>query len=268
VEGRNINVEFRSAEGKYERLPSLAAELVGLNVDVLVTAGQPAPDAARKATRTIPIVFAVVGDPVAEGIVPSLDRPGGNITGLSSIGTHLVGKQLQLLKEAVPGLSKVALLLDPAHRGHLSAVEQAERDGRALGLRLIVVSIDRPPAIQGVVRRLAADGVQGAVVMRGGLFVSLRDRLADLTLRAGLPTIWGHPEEAEAGGLLAYGADVTTLYRRAASYVDRILKGARPGDLPVEQPTQFKLVVNLRTAKALGLTVPQSVLLRADEVIR
>lgn len=268
VESRNITIEFRSAEGKYERLPELAAELVREKVDVIVTTGQPAPDAARNATRTIPIVFAVIGDPVAEGVVASLDRPGGNITGLSSIASDVIGKQLELLKEVVPRLSRVAVLRDPAHRGHVKNVQQAEEASRALGLRLVVVDVDGAANLDGALRRMAAEGVDGALILRGGLFVHLRERLSNLAVKAALPTMWGHPEEAEAGGFMAYGTDVPALYRRAATYVDKILKGARTADLPVEQPTKFELIVNLKTAKALGLTIPASVLLRADRVIQ
>jgi putative tryptophan/tyrosine transport system substrate-binding protein len=266
VEGQNIRIVYRSAEGQYERLPRLAAELVRENVDVIVTTGQPAPEAARKATRTIPIVFAVVGDPVADGLVARLDRPGGNLTGLSSIAPDVVGKQLEILKEVVPRLSRVGIVRDPAHQGHLRIVQQA-KGARALGLRVVVVDVDGASALDKAFRRMAAEGVQGALVLRGALFVHLRERLAELAIKAALPTMFGHPEEAEAGGLMAYGTDLPALYRRAAAYVDKILKGGKPSDLPVEQPTKFKLIINLKTAKALGVTMPPSLLLRADQVI-
>lgn len=264
VEGQTITVEYRSAEGRYDRLPSLAAELVHDQVDVIVTTGPPAPAAAVNATRTIPIVVAVGVD----RHVASLARPGGNVTGLSSRAQELVGKQLALLKEAVPRLSRVAVLRDPAHPGHVRDVQEAQKAARTLGLDLVVIDVQDRAALGGAFHRMAAEGVEGALVLRGGRFVRLREPLVDLTVRAAVPTMFGHPEEAEAGGLLSYGMDVVENYRRAATYVDKILKGARPVDLPVEQPTKFELVINLKTAKALGLTIPPSLLLRADQVIQ
>ncbi len=268
VEGRNITIEHRSAEGKKDRLPELAAELVRQKVDVIMTAGQPAPDAARKATRTIPIVFGVVGDPVGEGLVASLNRPGGNLTGLSSMIPDLAGKQLEIFKEVVPRLSSVAVLQNPAHRAHPIGVRSAEVAARALGLQIVVIDVGSAAALDGVFRRMVAERVGGVLVMRGSLFIRHRARIAELAVKAGLPTMFGHGFEAEAGGLVAYGADVLALFRRAATYVDKILKGAKPADLPIERPTKFELVINLKTAKKLGLTIPPEILIRADKVIK
>ncbi len=268
VEGQTITIEYRSAEGKYDRLPALAAELVRKQVDVIVTAGPPAPDAALKATRTIPIVAAVGADSlVGSGGIASYARPGGNVTGLTSSARDLTGKQLALLREVVPRLSRVAVLRDPAHPGHAPAVQQAREAARTLGLQLVVIDVQSPAALDGAFRRMAAEGVEGALVLRGGLFVRLRESLTGRAVQAAVPAMFGHPEDTEAGGLISYGTDAVDLYRQAAAYVDRILKGAKPADLPVEQPTKFELVINLKTAKALGLTIPPSLLLRADHVI-
>lgn len=267
VDGQNITVLYRSAEGRNERLAALAAELVAENVDVIVTTGQPAPDVARQATRSIPIVFAVVGDPVEEGLVASFDRPGGNITGLASHGFDVVGKQLELLRDVVPRLSRVGVVRDPAHRGHLRGVREAEAAASLLGLRLVAVDLGSAAGVEAAFLRMTAERIEGAVVLRGGLFVHLRARIVDAALKAKLPAVFGHPEEAEAGGLMAYGTNVPALYRRAATYAVKILRGADPAVLPVEQPTKYDLVVNLRTARALGLSIPPSLLLRADRVI-
>jgi putative ABC transport system substrate-binding protein len=268
VEGQTITIEYRSAEGKYDRLPALAAELVRKQVDVIVTAGPPAPDAALKATRTIPIVVAVGADSLvgSDGIA-SYARPGGNVTGLTSSARDLTGKQLALLREVVPRLSRVAVLRDPAHPGHAPAVQQAREAARTLGLQLVVIDVQSPAALDGAFRHMAAETVEGALVLRGGLFVRLRESLTGRAVQAAMPTMFGFPEDAEAGGLISYGTDGVDLYRRAATYVHRILRGAKPADLPVEQPTKFELVINLKTAKALGLTIPPSLLLRADQVI-
>jgi putative ABC transport system substrate-binding protein len=267
VEGQNITVDYRSAEGGPDRLAALAADLVRQEVDVIVTGGQPAPDAARKATQSIPIVVAVMGDAVNDGLVASLDRPGGNLTGLTSIAPELVGKQLELLKEVVPGLSRVAVLHDPNHSGHPVNVRHAEMAARALRLRLTIIDAGSAAALDDAFHRMTAERVSGALVLRGGLFMAHRVYIANLAARAKLAVMYGHREETEAGGLMSYGTDVPELYRRAAMYVDKILKGAKPADLPVEQPTKFEFVFNLKTARALDLTIPPSLLLRADQVI-
>lgn len=267
VDGTSIRLEYRSAEGRNDRLAALAADLVRSGVDLIVTSGQPAPDAALSATRTIPIVFAVSGDPVKERLVASLDRPGGNVTGLSSIGPDVLGKQLELFKEIVPKLSRVAVLHDPAHAGHPAMFQGGEPAARALGLKLVRVDAGDRASLERAFRRIAEERFEGALVLRGGAFLHFREHIARLAAENAIPTIAGHAEEAEAGLLFAYGTDVPDLYRRAATYVARILAGASPAELPVEQPTQFELVVNLKTAKALGLVVPQPVLLRASRVI-
>jgi len=263
-EGRNVTIAFRSSEGHNERLPAIAAGLVRENVDVIVTTGSPAPQAARAATGTIPIVV-VVG---VDRHVASLRRPGGNITGLSSIAAHLVPKQLEILKETISDLTRVALLWNTTHRGHPRNVKQAKQAAPSLRLDLVSVGVSKVSDFPDAFRRMAAEGVGAVVISRGGLFVRNRTSLAALAGAAGLPTMFGHPVEArEDGALLAYGTMLNALFRRAATYVDKILKGADPGELPVERPTHFALVVNLKTAKALGITVPASILLRATEVI-
>ena len=268
VEGQNIAIEYRFAEGRPERLPALAAELVRLKVDVIVTGGPPAPEAAKQATGTIPIVFAVAGDPVAEGLVASLARPGGNITGLASIAPEVVGKQLELLKEVAPKVSRVAVLQNPSNQAHPLRLRQAEGAARALGVQLHIVQARTPPEIDAAFAAMRSQRAGGVLVLRDPLFLAQRTQIAALAAKSRLPAVYGLREEAEAGGLMAYGANVPLMYRRAATYVDKILKGAKPADLPVEQPTKFELVINLKTAKALGLTIPPSLLQRADEVIQ
>ena len=268
VEGRNITITYRSSDRRNDRLPELAEELVRQKVDVIVACCQPAVDAARKATRTIPIVVAVTGDFVGQGLVKSLRRPGGNVTGLSAMGPDLAGKQLELFKEVVPRLSRVAVLWNPAHRDHPLGVQQAEEAARALGLRLVAIDVRSATELPGAFRRMAAEGVDGAVVQRGGMLRLNEPRIAELAGQAALPTMFGHRDGAEAGGLMAYGTDTLVLFRRAATYVDKILKGAKPADLPVERPTTFYLIINLKTAKALGITIPPIVLYQATKVIK
>jgi putative ABC transport system substrate-binding protein len=267
IEGRNLVVERRFMEGKVERLPELAAELVRLNVSVIVAGGQPPPVAAKHATATIPIVMTNFSDPVGLGLVTSLSRPGGNITGLAFLTVELVGKQLQLLKEAVPRVSRVGLLTNPSNPGAALQRRGAETTARSLGLQIQVLEVQRPDELAGAFAAMTSDHA-GAVLLPGdSLFFHHGTQIADLALKSRLPALFTPREFAEAGGLLAYGADLGDVYRRAAVYVDKILKGARPGDLPIEQPTKFELVINLKTAKALGLTIPQSLLQRADQVI-
>jgi putative tryptophan/tyrosine transport system substrate-binding protein len=233
-----------------------------------VTTAQPAPEAAKQATSTIPIVFAVTGDTVAEGLVASLARPGGNITGLASIASEVVGKQLELLKEIVPKVSRVAVLQNPGHSGHPFMLRQAEGAARALGVQLHILQARTPPEIEAAFAAMRSQRAGGVLVLRDSLFLAQRTQIAGLAAKSRLPEVSGGREEAEAGGLMAYGASILHMYRRAATYVDKILKGAQPADLPVEQPSKFELVINLKTAKALGLTIPQSPLQRADEVIQ
>jgi putative ABC transport system substrate-binding protein len=272
VEGRNVVIEYRDAEGKIERFPALAAELAALRVDVFVTAGgTPAALAAKQATRTLPIVFAGVGDAVASGLVTSLARPGGNITGSSVLAPELVGKWLELLKQAVPGVTRVAVLWQPGflpERTGKDMLKEAEVAGRALGVRVQFVEARGPEDFDRAFSDMTRERAGALTVLGSNMLFGERRRLVDLAAKHRLPAVYGLREFVDAGGLLSYGPNAADLFRRAATYVDKILKGAKPADLPVEQPTKFELVINLKTAKALGLTIPQSVLGRADEVIQ
>jgi ABC-type uncharacterized transport system substrate-binding protein len=272
VEGRNLLIEYRDAAGKTERFPALAAELVALKVDVIVAGGGTlAALAAKQATTTLPIVFAAVGNPVAEGLVTSLARPGGNVTGLSLVQQELVGKSLELLKQAVPEVSRVALLLKPdampdrAKKDRLNAADVA---ARALGVRLQVVEARGPEDFDRAFSDMTRARAGALAVLATPVFDSERRHLVDLAAKNRLPTVYSYRLYVEAGGLMSYGPDLADSFRRAATYVDKILKGAKPADLPIEQPTKFELVINLKTAKTLGLTIPQSLLLRADEIIQ
>ncbi len=270
VEGRNVVIEYRDAEGKDERLAALAAELVALNVDVIVAAaGTLAALAAREATRILPIVFIAVGAPVTSGLVTGLARPGGNATGLSAVSPDLASKWLELLKQAVPGVSRVAFLRQPGALGDADkdVLKQAEVAARALGVRFQLVEARGTADFDGVFSELTNARAGGLVVLSTPMFSSERTRLVDLAARHRLPTMFPFRSYVDAGGLMSYGPNVADLFRRAATFVDKILKGAKPVDLPVEQPTKFELVINLKTAKALGLTIPPSLLQRADQVI-
>jgi ABC-type uncharacterized transport system substrate-binding protein len=262
VEGKNIAFEYRYAEGKLDRLPELAAELVGLKVDVIVTASASAVQVAKKATSTIPIVFYALADPVATGLVESLARPGQNITGLSIQGPELDGKRLELLKEAVPKTGRVAVLFGPAYPR-----KETEIAAQALGIQIISLPVrglgDFEPAFE-TARKGNADAL---LTSPHPLINTVRERIVEFAAKNRLPAMYGGPEFVDAGGLMSYAPSYTDLIRRAATYVDKILKGAKPADLPVEQPTKFELVINLKTAKALGLSIPQTLLLRADQVI-
>jgi len=272
VEGRNVVIEYRDAEGKPERLPALAAELVALKVDVIVTGGGTPPAlAAKQATKTIPIVFSSVPDPVTDKLVTSLARPGGNVTGSSNLNPELVGKCLEQLKQVVPGVSRVAVLWQPGamdERTEQDILKAADVAARALGVRLQVVeargSADVDRALSDITRARAA----ALTVLPSAMLFTERRRLVALAAKNRLPAVYAQREFVDAGGLMSYGPNLADLFRRAAVYVDKILKGAKPADLPVEQPTKFELVINLKTAKALGLTIPPSVLGRADEVIQ
>jgi putative tryptophan/tyrosine transport system substrate-binding protein len=267
VEGRNIAIEYRWAEGKYERLLELAAELVRLKVDVILAVTTPAAQAAKAATRTIPIVFTLVADPVASGLVASLARPGGNITGLPSISSEIIGKQLELLKETVPGVSRVVVLQNPDASSHAFMVREAAGAARALGVQLRVLGARGPNALDAAFTAITAERADALLVLADPFFRTHRARIADFAAKSRLPSLSGEREQTEVGGLMSYGPSRLDLFQRAATYVDKILKGAKPAELPVEQPTKFELVINLKTAKVLGLTIPQSVLLRADQVI-
>jgi putative ABC transport system substrate-binding protein len=271
VEGRNVVIEYRSSEGKLERLPALAAELVALNVDVIVTGSTPGTVAAKQATKTIPIVFAAVGYPVASGLVTSLAQPGGNVTGLSPFAAPLFGKRLELLKQAVPGVTRMAFLWHPGYSG-----ERTEKDflkteevaGRALGVRLQSVEARSPADFDRAFSDMTVARAGALIVVPNSIFDAERTRLVDLAAKNRLPAVYPWRAYVDAGGLMAYGPNLPDMFRRAATYVDKILKGAKPADLPVEQPTKFELIINLKTAKALGLTIPPSVLGRADEIIQ
>ena len=267
VEGQNLLIEGRYYEERTELLPALAAELVRVKVDIIVAAATPAPEAAQRATATIPIVFMNHADPVGSGLVASLARPGKNVTGPSLFSPELVGKQLQLLKEAVPGTSRVAVLSNPTIPLHALLLREAEVAARSLKVQLQVLEARAPGDFASAFSAMTKDRVGGLIVLGGAMFFAQRTRIVELAAQSRLPAMYGVRENAEAGGLMAYGPNLRESFRRASTYVDKILKGAKPADLPVEQPTKFELVINLRTAKALGLTIPQSLLLRADEVI-
>jgi len=271
VEGRNVVIEYRSAEGKFERFPALAAELVALKVDVIVAPAALHVLAAKQATKTIPIVFIGVSDPVTSGLVTSLARPGGNVTGLSALAPELVGKCLELLTQAVPGVSRVAVLWQPGAMGERTEkdlLKRADVAARALGVRLQVVEARGPADIDRAFSDMTRARAGALTVLTSFMFTTERRRLADLAAKNRLPAVYTWREFVDAGGLMSYGPNLADMFRRAATYVDKILRGAKPADLPVEQPTKFELVINMKTAKALGLTIPQSLLGRADEVIQ
>ena len=268
VEGQNIVIEPRWAEGKYDRYPALAADLVRLKVDVIVPVGGAATQAVQQATRTIPIVMSVVIDPVGSGLVASLARPGGNVTGLTIMASDLVGKQLELLKEVVPKVSRVALLWNPANPGSAPQLRQAEAAARALGVRLQPLEARGPQEIDSAFAAMTRERAGALVILADSIFTNQLRQIAEIAAKKRLPAIHVGTEYAEAGGLMGYSANNLDLERRAATFVDKILKGAKPADLPIEQPSKFELIINVKTAKALGLTIPQSLLLRADEVIR
>ncbi len=267
VEDRNIAIEYRWAEGKYERLPELAAELVRLKVDVILAVTTPAAQAAKAATRTIPIVFTLVADPVASGLVASLARPSGNITGLPSIASEIIGKQLELLKETVARVSRVAVLQNPDASSHPFMVREAAGAARALGVQLRVLEARSPNDLDAAFTAITGERADALLVLADPFFRTHRARIADFAAKSRLPSVSGEREQTEVGGLMSYGPSRLDMFRRAATYVDKILKGAKPADLPIEQPTKFEFVINLKTAKALGLTIPPSILLRADQVI-
>ena len=269
VEGQNISVEYRWADWKPDRVPALAEELVRLKVDVIVSAGGGSPTvrAVGKMVKTIPIVFLTGGDPVGTGLVASLGRPGGNLTGVSLLTSELNAKRLELLKQAVPGVSRVAVLVNPT-RPTAGVVVGLEGAARALNVKLQVLEARDPQAIDGAFAAMKRERAGALLVANDPMFFAQRERIVGLAAKSRLPGIFEWREFAEAGGLLSYDTSLGDLYRQLATYVDKILKGARPADLPVEQPTKFELVINAKTAKALGLTIPQSLVLRADHVIQ
>jgi putative ABC transport system substrate-binding protein len=268
VDGKNIVVEWRYAEGKLDRLPVLAAELVHLKVEVIVTPGATVTRAAKGATATIPIVMAQDPDPVGSGFVASLARPGGNITGLSSLRADLSGKRLELLKEILPNLSRAAVLGSSINPANVQFLKETEVAAQTFGVQLQYLDILDPKDIETAFRAASKGRADAILVLGGRVFYSYRTQIADLAVKSRLPAIYDVPEFVAAGGLMSYGANAADLFRRAATYVDKILKGAKPADLPVEQPTKFELIINLKTAKQIGLTIPPNVLARADRVIK
>jgi putative tryptophan/tyrosine transport system substrate-binding protein len=267
-EGHNLILEPRWSEGQDERFPALAADLVARQVEVIVTWTTPAAKAAQQATRTIPIVMAASGDPIGTGLIASLARPGGNITGLSALNPELEGHRLELLKEVVPSLTRVALLWNPAHPLHQLMVGDTQRAAQALGVQLQLVSVPGDTDFEAAFATMTREGAEGFIVAPHSVFVFHRARIAALAAQHRLPAIYIHKEHVQAGGLMAYGPHYHDLFRRAATYVDKILKGAKPAELPVEQAMRFELVLNRTTAEALGLTLPSSLLFRADEVLQ
>jgi putative ABC transport system substrate-binding protein len=268
VEGRNITIEYRFAKGHMERLPAIAAELVALDVDVIVAVSQPAAQAAQQATRSIPIVMFGVGDPVSTGLVATLTRPGGNITGLSELAPELSAKRLALLREVIPHVSRVAVLSNPSNPSNAYQIDHTETAAKALGVRLQVLEVQRSEDLDKAFQS-AARGRAGGLVTLGDLFIfTQRLRIVALAAQSKLPGMYGWPVFPQAGGLMSYSPDFRDMTRHATIFVDKILRGARPADLPIQQRTKFELVINLTTAKALGLTIPPSLLARADQLIQ
>ncbi len=268
VEGKNIVIEWRSSEGKADRLPGLATELVRLKVDVIVTSGPPATRAAKEATSTIPIVMALDNDPVGSGVVASLARPGGNITGLSTLAPELSGKQLELLKEIVPKLSRVAVFGTSTNPGNAQMLREVELAAGAFGVKLQFLDILGPKDIETAFRAASKGRANALLVLPSPVAAAHRTQIAELAVKSRLPAIYYRSEFVEDGGLMSYGTSFTDMDRRAATFVDKILKGRTPADLPVEQPMKFEFIVNLKAAKQIGLTIPPNVLVRANKVIR
>ena len=268
VEGRDVMIEWRTAGGDYARVPKLVADLVQSKVDVIVVQSTLGAQAAKRATSTIPIVLATVGDPVGAGLVTNLAHPGGNVTGLSMMFVDLSAKRLQLLKEAIPRLTRVAVLWNPDHPTHSKLPEEIKAAAASLSLELSFVPARTPEEIVSSFSVVSRAHAQALYVLDDAFFVNRRATLVNLASKARLPTIAGLRLFVDEGALMSFGPSLGDLFRRSAGYVDKILKGAKPGDLPIEQPTKFEFVVNLKTAKALGITIPQSILIRADEVIR
>jgi|SoiMethySBSTD1v2_1073268.scaffolds.fasta_scaffold00403_48 putative ABC transport system substrate-binding protein len=268
VEGENLVIEYRFAEGKHDRLPALAAELIALKVDVIAAGPTPPALAAKRATTEIPIVMTAVGDPVRNGLVASLARPGGNVTGVSfDVGLEVFTKGLELLKESIPMLRRVAVLSNSSNPSQAVSVRDVTAAARSLGLQIKVVDAPTVSALDGVFAAMAKDRSEALLVLTDPLFLIHRERIGSLALRHRLPSMHAVKESVEAGGFMSYGPSLVGAYRRVAVYVDKILKGARPADLPVEQPTTFEMAINLKTAKALGVTIPRSLLGRADRII-
>jgi len=269
VDGKNIAIEYRGAEGKLERVPSLVTELVRLEVDVLVVPIRPAILAAKQATKTIPIVMVTGGDPVATGLIDSLARPGGNVTGVSTLNRELIGKRLELLTEVIPNLSRVGVLQNQDEPAALDTLKEHETEARALKIQVQSLQVSgQNPDVEGAFRVAVKKGVNALITVTSAPLFLQRKRIADLSIKNRLPSMYQGRDWIEAGGLMSYSTSDLEAFRRAAYYVDKILKGTKPADLPVEQATKFELVINLKTAKALGLTIPPLVFMRADKVIK
>ena len=268
VEGRNILIEYRWAEGKYERFPALIGELMALKVDVIVTAGTPATLAVKRATATIPLIMVAVGDPVGTGLVASLALPGGNTTGLTSIAPDLEGKRLEMLNAIVPKLSRVAILWNPDNAFHVKAEKEARAAAQTLSVRVHSVGVRTTEDLDRAFDTILRERPGAFIMLADRIFLHNRALIVDFAAHNRLPAVYAYRELVEAGGLMSFGPNYADMHRRAATYVDKILKGAKPGDLPVELPTKFEFVINLKSAKALGLRIPQPVLLQADEVIQ
>ncbi len=269
VEGQNITIDYRYWEGKVERLPDLAAEFVRLNCDVIVTQGTEAAEAAKNATKKIPVVMAFVGDDaVRRGIVTSLARPGGNITGLTNIGAELTGKRLELLKETIPKLSRVGFLWSPSNPAADDELKETEAVARFLRVGLQSLEVKEPDDFEGAIQAATKKSTQALLLGGGGFLGAYQKRIIDLATKSRLPAMYTNTRFVEAGGLMAYGEDRSEMFRRAAEIVDKILKGTKPADIPVERPKKFDLVINLKAAKQIGLTVPPEVLARASRIIR
>ncbi len=268
VEGRNVLIEYRWAEGKYDRFPALIGELLALKVAVIVTAGTPATLAVKKATTSVPLVMTAVGDPVGTGIVPSLSHPGGNITGLTAISTEMDAKRLELLREVVPSVSYIALLWNAASPLQVLAEKQVQAAAQVLRMRVLSLGVKTEEEIKSALAVMARERPDALLVLADRLLLHHRALIMDFATRHRLPGVHAYRELVEAGGLMSFGPSYADMHKRAAYFVDRILKGAKPGDLPVERPRTFELVINLKVAKALGLTIPQSVLLRGTEIIQ
>jgi putative ABC transport system substrate-binding protein len=267
IEGQHFTIEARFAGGKPERLAGLAADLVRKRVDVILTGSNAGALAAKRATGTIPIVMVTTGDPVGGGIVASLGRPGGNVTGVTALGQVLNVKRLELIKEAVPGVTRVAALINPASPYTAPFLKEREGAARSLGLEVRVLEAPDPGSFEKAFAAMAIERAGALMVQTDAMFITHRRRIVELVARSRVPAVYGEREFVDAGGLMFYGASLADMYRDAAGYADKIFKGAKPGDLPVEQPTKFELVINLKTAKALGLTIPPSLLQRADQVV-
>jgi len=269
IEGQNVVIEYRFAEGRFDRLPAFAADLVRLEVDIIAAIGTTAAVAAKNATKTIPIVLMVAVNPLELGLITSVARPGGNLTGIAfSFSTEILGKNLALLKEAIPRVRHVAVLSNPANPGHTIAIKNVKAAADAMGMQLSLLEVREPNQFDAAFKVMAEGRAEALLVIADAQFQIHRARLAELATNNRLPSMHGFREYVEAGGLMSYGPSIAASVRRGASFVDKILRGAKPAELPVEQPTKFDLVINMKTARALGLTIPRPLLLRADEVIQ